>query len=124
MIDLAARNHRFRPFKGDRGFESTFLQRRVECELGTRNRRGRIVKRERLIKVSQAFRDVPRRHYPHHAMPNHQRDCRPLLLRERQELRREIAMDIAIECHKVHGKEGVEDQEQQQRVFGRLSQCY
>ena len=45
-------------------------------------------------------------------MPNHERDCRPLLLRERQELRREIAIDIAIECHMVRAAEGVKDQEQ------------
>ncbi len=57
-------------------------------------------------------------------MPNHERDCRPLLLRERQELRREIATDIAIECHMVRGPEGVEDREQQQRIFGRLSQRF
>jgi hypothetical protein len=30
-------------------------------------------------------------------MPNHERDRRPLLLRQRQELYREIATDIAIE---------------------------
>src|ERR1700732_3587529 len=55
-------------------------------------------------------------------MPNHERDCRPLLLRQRQELRREIATDIAIECHKVRCPEGVEDRQQQQRIFGRLSE--
>ena len=57
-------------------------------------------------------------------MPNHERDCRPLLLRERQELRRKIAHSIAIECHKVRDPEGVEDREQQQRVFGRLSERF
>ena len=55
-------------------------------------------------------------------MPYHERDCRPLLLRESEELRREIATDIAIERHKVRDPEAVEDLEQQQRVFGRLSQ--
>jgi len=57
-------------------------------------------------------------------MPNHERDCRPLLLRECQELRREIATDIAIECHMVRYPEGVEDREQQQRIFGGLSQRF
>src|ERR1700730_5869581 len=57
-------------------------------------------------------------------MPNHERAYRPLLLRQRQELRREIANDIAIECHEVRDPEGVEDGEQQQRVFGRLSQRF
>ena len=57
-------------------------------------------------------------------MSNHERDCRPLLLRERQELRREIATDIAIGCQIVRCPEGPEDREQQQRVFGRLSQRF
>jgi hypothetical protein len=57
-------------------------------------------------------------------MPNHERDYRPLLLRERQELRREIANDIAIECQTVRGPEAVEDREQQQRIFRRLSERF
>ena len=57
-------------------------------------------------------------------MPNHERDCRPLLLRERQELRREIAQSVAIECHLVRYPEGVEDREQQQGIFGRLAQRF
>ena len=36
----------------------------------------------------------------------------------------EIARDIAIECHDVCGPETVEDREQQQRVFGRLSERF
>src|ERR1700720_3018132 len=57
-------------------------------------------------------------------MPSHERNCRPLLLRQRQELRREIATGIAIECPHVRYKEGPEDREQQQRIFGRLSQRF
>ena len=57
-------------------------------------------------------------------MPDHERDGRPLLLRERQELRREIAHSVAIECHMVRGPEAVEDGEQQQRIFGRFSQRF
>jgi hypothetical protein len=57
-------------------------------------------------------------------MPDHERDCRHLLLRKRQQLRREVANDIAIECHKVRGPERGEDGEQQQRVLGRLSQRF
>jgi len=76
---------------------------------------GRVVERDRLIQVSPAFWDAhpSALRHSHEAMPNHERDCRPLLLRERQELRREIATDIAIECHKVRCPEGVEDREQQ-----------
>jgi hypothetical protein len=47
-----------------------------------------------------------------------------LLLRERQELRRETATGIAIERHEVRDKEGVEDPKQQQRIFRRLSQRF
>src|SRR3984893_5045660 len=57
-------------------------------------------------------------------MPDHERDRCPLLLREPQELRREIATDIAIECHIVRYPECVEDLEQQQRFVGRLSQRF
>src|SRR5215472_4814760 len=57
-------------------------------------------------------------------MPNHERDCRPLLFRERQELRREIAKRVAIECRKARDTDAIEDREQQQRIFGRLSQRF
>ena len=51
------------------------------------------------------------------------RDCRLLLLSERQELRCKLAHSIAIEGRKVRDPEAVEDREQQQRVFGRLSEA-
>ena len=51
-------------------------------------------------------------------------DGRSLFLGERQELRRKLAHHIAIECHEVRGPEAVEDREQQQRVFGRLSERF
>ena len=53
--------------------------------------------------------------------PIMQRDCCSLLLGERQELRRKSQHSVAIKCHKVRDPEAVEDREQQQRVFGRLS---
>ena len=56
----------------------------------------------------------------HDAMPDHQRDRRALLLGERQELRRKLAHDVAVERHVVRDPEAVENREQQQRVFGRL----
>ena len=55
-------------------------------------------------------------------MPDHKRYCRPLLLGERQELRRKLAHHVAVEGRKVRDPEAVEDREQQQRIFGRLSQ--
>jgi len=87
---------------------------------------GRIIKPDRPIQVSPAPHDVPGKEQgsSHDAMLDHERDCRPLLLRKCEELRREIATDIAIESHKVRDPEGVEDRKQQQRVFGRLSQRF
>jgi len=51
-------------------------------------------------------------------MPSHERDCHPV--RAHQELRREIAHSVAIRMV----PEGVEDGEQQQRIFGRFSQRF
>src|SRR5664279_385375 len=85
-----------------------------------------IVEGDGLIVVCSTLRDTSRqqRGIAHDAMPNHNWDCRPLLLRERQELRREITTDIAVEGRKIRYPEGVENLEQQQRVFGRLSQRF
>ena len=87
---------------------------------------GRIVKRERLIEVRSSFRDVSRTQQgnTHEAMPDHERDRRPLLLGERQELRRKLAHSVAVERHIVRDPEAVENREQQQRVFGRLSERF
>ena len=57
-------------------------------------------------------------------MPDHERDGRSLLLGERQELRRKLAHHVAVERHGVRDPEAVEDREQQQRVFGRLSERF
>ena len=87
---------------------------------------GRIVKRDRLIEVRSAFRDVPRKQQgkTHKAMPDHERNRRSLLLGERQELRRKLAHHVAVERDKVRDPEAVEDREQQQRIFGRLSERF
>ena len=50
--------------------------------------------------------------------------CRPLLLGERQELRRKLAHHVAVECNEVRDPEAVENREQQQRIFGRLSERF
>ena len=42
-------------------------------------------------------------------MPDHVRDCRSLLVGERQEIGRKITTDIAIECHKVCDPKAVKD---------------
>ena len=46
------------------------------------------------------------------SMPDHERNCRALLLGKRKELRREVATDVAVKCHEVRSPEAVEDREQ------------
>ena len=55
---------------------------------------------------------------------DHERHRRPLLLGERQELSRKLAHHVAVERDKVRDPEAVEDREQQQRVFRRLSERF
>ena len=64
---------------------------------------GWVVKRDRLIQLPSAGRDVPGKQQgsSEEAMPNHNWGGRSLLLRHRQELRREIAHSVAIEGYKV-----------------------
>ena len=57
-------------------------------------------------------------------MPDQKRGCRTLLLGERQELRRKLAHNIAVECDVARDPEAVENREQQQRVIGRLSKRF
>src|SRR5262249_39135534 len=53
---------------------------------------------------------------------HHERNPRALLLGECQEPRREVAANITIKCLNVRDPETVEDREEQQRLFGRLSE--
>jgi hypothetical protein len=71
----------------------------------------RIIKRDRAIEMRSAFRDVSRSQqgHAHKAMPDHERDCRPLLLGERKELRRKLAHRVAVERNDVRDPEAVED---------------
>ena len=54
---------------------------------------GGVVKRNRLIEMRSSFRDIPsvKQGKAYEAMPDHERDCRPLLLGERQGLHRKLA---------------------------------
>ena len=72
------------------------------------------------------LRDAPRTRQgsAHEAMPYHERGCRPLLLGERQELCCKLERHVAVECDKVGDPEAEEDREQQQRIFGRLSERF
>ena len=57
-------------------------------------------------------------------MPRHERTGRALLFCELQELRRKLAHNFAVKGHMVRNPEAVKDREQQQRVFGRLSERF
>jgi hypothetical protein len=61
---------------------------------------GRIVKHDALIVVRSAFGNVSRhrQRHAHELMPDNKREGCPLLLRERQELRRKATYRIAVEC--------------------------
>jgi hypothetical protein len=67
--------------------------------------RDRIVKRDRLIEMRPTFRDTSSNQQgsAHQAMPDHERNGRPLLLSERHELPGKAAHSIAIEGYKVRG---------------------
>src|SRR5215475_7770003 len=56
-------------------------------------------------------------------MPDHDRNLRPLFFGQRQKLRREGAQSSA-ERNEVHNPKTVEDREQQQGIFGRLSERF
>src|SRR5262249_46959830 len=87
---------------------------------------GGSVKRKRLIVVLSAFRHVSstKGGCAHKAMCYQERSRRPLLLGERQELRRKPEYHVAVERHIVRDPEAVENREQQQRVFGGLSERF
>ena len=61
---------------------------------------GRIVQHDCAIEMRSPLRDIPRMQQgrAHEAMPDHERDGRRLLLRERQELRCKLAHPVTIEC--------------------------
>ena len=84
----------------------------------------RIVERERTIEMLPAFHDVPGagQGNTHGAMPDHERNRRCFFLGERQKLRREVAHHVAVERYKAGDPEAIEDREQQQWIFERLSQ--
>src|SRR3974377_119126 len=86
----------------------------------------RIVKRECLIVMRSAFRDVPSQHQrsTHQAMPDHEWNDLPLLLCERHELRRQLARLVSVERHIACCPGAIEDREQQQWVFGRFSERF
>src|SRR5262249_2669100 len=84
---------------------------------------GRLIKRERLIIVGPAILDVSRVRQgdSHKAMSDHEWDCHPLLLSQRQKLRRQAAYNVAAERHKVCDPKGVKDREKQQWIFRTVS---
>src|SRR4029077_11975275 len=87
---------------------------------------GRIVKRDRLIEVRATFRDVSRTRQgnTHDAMGYQERSRGSLFLGECQELRCKLTYGVAVERHIIRDPNAVESGEQQQRVFGRLSERF
>jgi len=83
----------------------------------------RIIKRDCTIIVRSTLREVSRHQQgvTHNAVPYHERNSRPLLLGQRQELLCKLARQVAVERQAAGEPEAVENGEQQQRVFGRLS---
>src|SRR5579871_871847 len=75
---------------------------------------GRFVKRDRPIQVRPAFCGVSRieQGNSHLAMTNHEWDRLVLFLCQRQELRREIAHNVAVERHLARDPESPKDREQ------------
>jgi hypothetical protein len=57
----------------------------------------------------------------HESVPDNERECRSLFFGERQELRRKLLEGIAIERHSRRSPDAIKHNEQEQRVFGRLS---
>ena len=62
-----------------------------------------IVERIRVIELGLAFREIARDHEcrAEQGMPEHERDCRSMLLRQRQALRRKLTHSIGLKRHKV-----------------------
>ena len=89
---------------------------------------GRIVKRDGLIEDAPGLPRclaVVSKEMTHDAMPDHERSTVALCFsRERQELRRKLAHNIAIERDVIRDPEAVEDRKQQQRIFGRLAERF
>src|ERR1700746_866247 len=87
---------------------------------------GRIVKRKRLIFVYDGSREISREHQgnAHGDMPAHERDLASLFLGKRQELGGALARYIAVERCNARVKQSVESRKQQQRILGRLAECF
>src|SRR5215469_17201186 len=84
---------------------------------------GWIVERHRPVTMRPTLREVARIYEgpTHHTMGHDERYRRAVLLGHRQELRRQSADDVAIECGCVRGPHAVQNRVQHQGVFGRLS---
>ena len=82
-----------------------------------------IIKRNRLIEVGPSLGEVTRKEHgcAHHAVANHEWGCCSLFFGECQEFVCKVAYNITIACYITPNPEAVEDQEQQQRVFGSSS---
>src|SRR5215831_13553820 len=87
---------------------------------------GWIIKRDRTIKVTSALRDLSGRQQgkTHHAMSDHERDCRLLPFGKRHETPCKLAHHVAVESDIARSPRPVEDREQRQRVVGSFTQRF
>ena len=87
---------------------------------------GRVIKRDCSIEVIAALDQIAgkQQRNSHYAVPDYERECRSLFFGERQELRRKVSHGIPIERPSVRDPDAIEHREQEQRVFGRLSQRF
>src|SRR5262249_9633577 len=67
---------------------------------------GRIIKCDRTVEMRSPFcKGARMQHGPHHAMPDHERNRRHLLLGQRQKLARQLAQRVAVERNEARGPE-------------------
>ncbi len=119
---LGIPEHPQRPGAVDQGRNSVVVAK--PCR--HRSMCGWIIKGDRAIKVSSALRDLSGRQQgkTHHAMSDHERDCRPLLFGKRHETRCKFAHHIAVESDIARSPRPVEDREHRQRVLGSFTQRF
>src|SRR6516165_9999460 len=86
----------------------------------------RIVKRTGLIQVYSAFREVSREQQEstQEEMPGRKRDPSSLFLGKRQVLCGALARYVAVERYNVRASQTEESHKRQQRILGRLPECF
>ena len=86
----------------------------------------RVIKRDSSIEIVTAFRDVarPKQGRAYEAKCERKHHRRSVVLRQRQELRRKVARNMAFGFDYGRGDDRIEHGEQQQRIFERLAKSF